>query len=65
MQLYAERKEIHHSHARHINEKGAECNGGKITANHIVVATNTPVNDFVTVHTKQVPFRTYVIAAKI
>jgi glycine/D-amino acid oxidase-like deaminating enzyme/nitrite reductase/ring-hydroxylating ferredoxin subunit len=54
-----------HSHARHINDKGAECNGFKITANNIVVATNSPVNDFVTMHTKQVPFRTYVIAAKV
>lgn len=53
------------SHSRHINEKSAECNGGKITANHSVVATNTPVNDFVAVHSNQVPFHTYVIAAKI
>jgi glycine/D-amino acid oxidase-like deaminating enzyme/nitrite reductase/ring-hydroxylating ferredoxin subunit len=54
-----------HTHAVSINEKGATCNGHAVTANHIVVATNTPVNDFVTMHTKQVPFRTYVIAAKV
>jgi glycine/D-amino acid oxidase-like deaminating enzyme/nitrite reductase/ring-hydroxylating ferredoxin subunit len=53
------------SKARHVNEKGAECNGCKITARNIVVATNSPVNDFVTMHTKQFPYRTYVIGAKI
>jgi glycine/D-amino acid oxidase-like deaminating enzyme/nitrite reductase/ring-hydroxylating ferredoxin subunit len=58
--------EIHtRSHARKINKKGAECNGYTIRAEHIVVATNTPVNDLVTMHTKQFPYRTYVIAAKI
>jgi nitrite reductase/ring-hydroxylating ferredoxin subunit len=29
------------------------------------VATNTPVNDLVTMHTKQAPYRTYVIGARI
>lgn len=53
------------SRARHINEKGAVCNGYKITARHIVVATNSPVNDFASIHSKQFPFRTYVIAATI
>lgn len=51
--------------AENINSKGAEANGVKIKANHIVVATNTPINDWVTMHTKQWPFRTYVIGAKI
>lgn len=51
--------------ARHINHKGAECNGHKVTASQIVVATNTPVNDFVAIHTKQFPYRTYVIAGKV
>ena len=37
----------------------------EIKAEHIVVATNTPMNDRVTMHTKQYPYRTYVIAAKI
>jgi len=36
-----------------------------VTANHLVVATNTPVNDRVTMHTKQAPYRTYVIGVKI
>jgi glycine/D-amino acid oxidase-like deaminating enzyme/nitrite reductase/ring-hydroxylating ferredoxin subunit len=39
--------------------------GFTITANHLVVATNTPVNDRVTIHTKQAPYRTYVIGVKI
>jgi glycine/D-amino acid oxidase-like deaminating enzyme/nitrite reductase/ring-hydroxylating ferredoxin subunit len=53
------------THARHINDKGAECNSYKVTATHIVVATNSPVNDFVAIHTKQFPYRTYVIGAKV
>ena len=35
--------------------------GHLVTARHIVVATNTPVNDLVTMHTKQAAYRTYVI----
>jgi glycine/D-amino acid oxidase-like deaminating enzyme/nitrite reductase/ring-hydroxylating ferredoxin subunit len=53
------------THARHIGEKGAECNGYQVTASQVVVATNTPVNDFAAIHSKQFPYRTYVIAAKI
>lgn len=51
--------------AEEIDIKGSVCNGHKVTAKNIVVATNSPVNDFVTMHTKQFPFRTYVLAAKI
>ena len=39
--------------------------GQRITANKVVVATNTPVNDRVTMHTKQAPYRTYVIGARV
>ena len=39
--------------------------GWKIQANAMVVATNTPINDRVAIHTKQTPYRTYVIAAVI
>lgn len=39
--------------------------GYKINASHIVVATNTPVNDKLVIHTKQAPYRTYVIAGLI
>jgi glycine/D-amino acid oxidase-like deaminating enzyme/nitrite reductase/ring-hydroxylating ferredoxin subunit len=51
--------------AEKINIKGSICNGYIVVADNIVVATNSPVNDFVTMHTKQTPFRTYVIGAKI
>jgi len=34
---------------------------GTVTAEHIVVATNTPVNDLVVIHTKQAPYMTYVV----
>lgn len=51
--------------AEEISKKGANANGYEIKAKHIVVATNTPVNDWVVMHTKQWAYRTYVIAAKI
>ena len=35
--------------------------GHVVTARHVVVATNTPVNDIVTIHTKQAAYRTYVV----
>ena len=53
------------SKAEHINKNGAKVNEFDIAANHIIVATNTPVNDVLTMHTKQWPYRTYVIGAKI
>ena len=53
------------SRAEKISKDGANCNGHHIRASHIVVATNTPVNDLVTMHTKQFPYRTYVIAAQL
>jgi glycine/D-amino acid oxidase-like deaminating enzyme len=39
--------------------------GPVVTADAVVVATNTPVNDLVAIHTKQAAYRTYVIAARI
>jgi len=39
--------------------------GFVIEANHLVVATNSPVNDWIIMHTKQVPYRTYVVAGLI
>lgn len=39
--------------------------GKTITAGAVVVATNTPVNDFVTMHTKQAAYRTYVIGIRV
>lgn len=38
---------------------------GKITADHVVVATNTPFNDRVAMHTKQNAVQTYVVAALV
>jgi glycine/D-amino acid oxidase-like deaminating enzyme/nitrite reductase/ring-hydroxylating ferredoxin subunit len=40
-------------------------NGYTVTADSIVVATNTPVNDRFSIHTKQAPYTTYVIGAHI
>jgi glycine/D-amino acid oxidase-like deaminating enzyme/nitrite reductase/ring-hydroxylating ferredoxin subunit len=37
----------------------------KVNASHIVVATNTPFHRRFVMHTKQAPYRTYVIAARI
>ena len=54
-----------HTRAKNITKKGAEANGFTIASDHIVVATNTPVNDLVTMHTKQWPYRSYVIGAKV
>ncbi|GGF03230.1 FAD-dependent oxidoreductase [Flavobacterium limi] len=53
------------AHAEEITKKGAKVNGFTFSADHIVVATNTPINDIVTMHTKQHAYRTYVIAGKI
>lgn len=39
--------------------------GYTVSARAVVVATNTPINDRVAMHTKQAPYRTYVIAARI
>ncbi|MBC7933239.1 MAG: FAD-dependent oxidoreductase, partial [Rubrivivax sp.] len=39
--------------------------GFTVSAAAIVVATNTPVNDLVAIHTKQAPYRTYVVGARV
>ena len=39
--------------------------GFTVSAGSIVVATNTPVNDLVAIHTKQAAYRTYVIGARV
>ncbi|HEX7282257.1 MAG TPA: FAD-dependent oxidoreductase, partial [Vicinamibacterales bacterium] len=36
-----------------------------VRARHVVVATNSPVNNLVAIHTKQAPYMTYVIGAKV
>jgi glycine/D-amino acid oxidase-like deaminating enzyme/nitrite reductase/ring-hydroxylating ferredoxin subunit len=39
--------------------------GGTVRARAVIVATNTPVNDRLVMHTKQAPYRTYVIGARV
>jgi glycine/D-amino acid oxidase-like deaminating enzyme/nitrite reductase/ring-hydroxylating ferredoxin subunit len=43
------------------NARITTSNGAGVTARVVVVATNTPVNDIVTIHTKQAAYRTFVI----
>jgi glycine/D-amino acid oxidase-like deaminating enzyme/nitrite reductase/ring-hydroxylating ferredoxin subunit len=42
-----------------------ETTSGTVRARHIVVATNSPVNNLVAIHTKQAPYMTYVIGARV
>jgi glycine/D-amino acid oxidase-like deaminating enzyme/nitrite reductase/ring-hydroxylating ferredoxin subunit len=54
------------THAESFSKEGITTSTGhKIRAEHVVVATNTPVNDRVTMHTKQGPYRTYVIGLQV
>ena len=39
--------------------------GRTVRARHVVVATNSPVVDRVTMHTKQMPYRTFVVGARV
>jgi glycine/D-amino acid oxidase-like deaminating enzyme/nitrite reductase/ring-hydroxylating ferredoxin subunit len=36
-----------------------------VTADHVVVATNVPINDRFAIHTKQAPYMTYVIGVRV
>jgi glycine/D-amino acid oxidase-like deaminating enzyme/nitrite reductase/ring-hydroxylating ferredoxin subunit len=42
-----------------------ETSRGVISADAIVVATNSPVNDLVAIHTKQAAYRTFVVGARV
>ncbi len=54
------------THADKINSEGITTSSGfTIKANHVVVATNSPVNNSVIPHLKQYAYRTYVIGFKI
>jgi len=58
-----------HTHATEI-EGGSSAkvkveSGAVVSCDSIVVATNTPVNDLVAIHTKQAPYNTYVIGARV
>jgi glycine/D-amino acid oxidase-like deaminating enzyme/nitrite reductase/ring-hydroxylating ferredoxin subunit len=39
--------------------------GYTVTADAVVIATNSPINDIVTMHTKQAPYATYVIGGRV
>ncbi|HEX8293434.1 MAG TPA: FAD-dependent oxidoreductase, partial [Pyrinomonadaceae bacterium] len=59
-----------HTHADKIEGDGETArvttsDGHVVTARAVVVATNTPVNDRVSIHTKQAPYRTYVVGARV
>ncbi len=59
-----------HTHADKIEGDGetarvTTAEGHVVTASAVVVATNTPVNDLVSIHTKQAPYRTYVVGARV
>jgi glycine/D-amino acid oxidase-like deaminating enzyme/nitrite reductase/ring-hydroxylating ferredoxin subunit len=59
------------THTRAIKVTGGENavvtleSGGTVRAMHVVVATNTPFNDRVRMHTKQAAYRTYVLGFDI
>ncbi len=53
------------THVKEVSKTGVKTQNFKVEAEHIVVATNTPINDIVTMHTKQFAYRTYVIGATI
>lgn len=54
-----------HTHVDEVRKHRVKANGYIVKADHIVVATNSPVNDIFTMHTKQFPYRTYVIGAAV
>ena len=58
-----------HSHVVGIeggaNARVETSSGARISCDHVVVATNTPVNTRVAMHTKQAGYQTYVIAFRI
>jgi glycine/D-amino acid oxidase-like deaminating enzyme/nitrite reductase/ring-hydroxylating ferredoxin subunit len=54
------------THATLIDHEGVTtADGFRISAKHVVVATNSPVNNKYVMHLKQYPYRSYVISAKV
>lgn len=56
------------THAEQIEGGGpahVHAGGYTVTADAVVVATNCPINDLVAIHTKQAPYMTYVIGARV
>ncbi|MFD2512637.1 FAD-dependent oxidoreductase [Pontibacter locisalis] len=62
-QIYTDTKAVEFKSGPVVTVKAE--NGHTVSANHLVVATNSPVNDKVTIHTKQAPYRTYVVALAV
>jgi Rieske Fe-S protein len=56
-----EAKEIQGGESAHVTT----ARGRKIAAGSVVVATNSPVNDWVKMHTKQAAYRTYIIGVPV
>ena len=55
-----------HAHTFHGGDTArVETDRGTVRARAIVVATNSPVNDRVTMHTKQAAYRTFVVAGRV
>ncbi len=60
-----------HAHTHVVEVAGGDhacvrtATGQVITAGAIVVATNSPINDRVVIHTKQAPYRTYVVGFRV
>jgi glycine/D-amino acid oxidase-like deaminating enzyme/nitrite reductase/ring-hydroxylating ferredoxin subunit len=56
----------HHAHREHDHEVRVHVDGRMpIVTRDVIVATNTPVNDLFALHTKQAPYRSYVLALDI
>ena len=57
------------THAAQIHDGEEPCvitrEGHRVDCRAVVVATNVPINDKVKIHTKQAPYLTYVIAARV
>jgi glycine/D-amino acid oxidase-like deaminating enzyme len=60
-----------YTHTRALNVSGDDksqsitTSGGQIRVNAVVMATNTPINNRVVMHTKQAGYRTYVIGLRV
>jgi glycine/D-amino acid oxidase-like deaminating enzyme len=58
-----------HTHASQMeggdSARVSTANGPHVACSTIVVATNTPVNDLFSIHTKQAPYLTYALAATV
>ncbi len=56
------------SHADHVEggkEAKVEVGGHTVHSHSVVVATNTPINDMYAIHTKQAPYMSYVVGARV